>query len=392
MTSPSSALKWVLPACTWPVLIYLALHQSQNPTVLDRWSFGYAMLLALWAFLTLLATACLATPFRRVLIARRTAFGSLIAGLILAVFVGEVALRTIDPLGFAYYGEMQRYIHMRQTDEQLVYTQPASTEVVLDGTRVRYNSLGLRGPELTAKLPAEKRVLFLGDSVVFGWGVKEEYLFVNGVARRLEESTGHAWSGINAGVCSYNTEQEELYLTTRGFQLDPDLIVLVLIDNDVLTYSDQWKSQAAAPSPIRRLQKAMRTSFLYRLVHHALDNGLGGVALEGAERSVVPGTPGWEDNMQALTRLTKICHAKDIPLAIFHFRWATGTWTDTFLESAREHAGPLPIIDSSSWFEDAPLTRWVNSATDSHPNAQAHDRTAKKMVAVIEEQGLLEGE
>lgn len=392
MTSPSSALKWVFPACTWPVLIYLALHESQNPSILGRWSFGYAMLLGGWAFLTLVATACLASPFRRALLAKRAALGSLSCGVILSVFLGEVVLRTVDPMGFAYYGEMQRYIHMRQQDEQLVYTQPASTEVVLDGTAIRYNSLGLRGPELGAKEPGEKRVLFLGDSVAFGWGVREEFLFVNGVAKRLSESTGNPWTGINGGVCSYNTDQENLYLQNRGFALEPDLVVLVMIDNDVLTYSDQWKQQAASPSPIRRLQKAMRSSFLYRLVNHTLTNGLGGVSLQGEERSVQPGTPGWEKNMGALTEMKAACEARNIPLAIFHFRWTHGTWTDSFLESAGQHAAPLPVTDTSPWFKDAPLTNWVNSPTDSHPNAQAHARTAQKMAETIEGLGLLNAE
>lgn len=391
MTSPSNALKWVLPLCTWPVLIYLVLHRSQEPEVLGRWSFGYASLVAGWAFLTLVSSACLWTPFRRSLLAKRAALSSLFCGLVLATFMGEVLLRTIDPMGFAYYGEMQRYIHMRQDDEQLVYTQPASTEVVLDGTQIQYNSLGLRGPEIGAKSTGEKRVLFLGDSVVFGWGVKEERLFVNGVADRLEKATGDGWVGINAGVCSYNSEQEGLYLEHRGFDLQPDLVVLVIIDNDVLTYSDQWKAQASKPSPIRRLQKAMRSSFLYRLVSHAMTNGLGGISLEGEERSVNPGTDGWKKNMQALSQMRERCKAQGVPLAIFHFRWATGPWTDTFLEHAREQAAPLPIGDTSTWFEDAPLTTWVNSATDSHPNAQAHLRTAKKMVEAIGDLGLVEG-
>ncbi len=391
MTSPPSALKWAFPLCTWPVLIYLALHRSQEPSVLGRWSFGYFMLVAGWAFLTLLATACLSSPFRRALLAKRAALASLFCGLVLATFMGEVLLRTIDPLGFAYYGEMQRYIHMRQDDEQLVYTQPVSTEVVLDGTQIQFNSLGLRGAELGASKAGQKRVLFLGDSVVFGWGVKEKRLFVNGVAERLEKATGDAWTGINGGVCSYNTEQEGLYLEHRGFHLQPDLIVLVMIDNDVLTYSDQWKAQASKPSPIRRLQKAMRSSFLYRLANHALTNGLGGISLEGEERKVNPGTDGWEKNMQALARMRESCQAKGIPLAIFHFRWASGPWTDTFLEHAREHALPLPIGDTSTWFEDAPLTNWVNSPTDSHPNAQAHARTAKKMVEALGELGLVDG-
>ncbi|MEQ1893316.1 MAG: hypothetical protein ABL998_12280, partial [Planctomycetota bacterium] len=35
---------------------------------------------------------------------------------------------------------------------------------------VRVNALGLRGPEVGAKEPGERRVLFLGDSLTYGQG------------------------------------------------------------------------------------------------------------------------------------------------------------------------------------------------------------------------------
>lgn len=38
-------------------------------------------------------------------------------------------------------------------------------------TEIRSNSLGLRGPELPPKAPGERRILMLGDSFVFGFGV-----------------------------------------------------------------------------------------------------------------------------------------------------------------------------------------------------------------------------
>ncbi|MCA9001108.1 MAG: SGNH/GDSL hydrolase family protein, partial [Planctomycetes bacterium] len=364
--------------------------RSQVPEVLGRWSQGFATLVAAWTLVTLVALATLHGGFRARLVAKRAVLASLFSGLVLAVFMGEVLLRTLDPLGFNYYGEMQRYIQMRQEDDLLVYTQPADTEVVLDNTPIRYNSAGLRGPEIQVKQPGQKRVLFLGDSVVFGWGVREEYLFTNGVAERLTEQTGSTWSAINAGVCSYNTEQEELFLNERGFPLEPDLVVLVIIDNDVLTYSEDWKKeQAALRSPIRRLQRALRTSYLYRLVNHTLTQGMDGISLEGEERGVNPGTPGWESNMNALAGITRSCAERNVPLAIFHFRWVSGGWTDTYLESAREHAKPIPIIDTAPWFQDAPLIRWVNSPTDSHPNPQAHARATREMVREVLDQGIL---
>lgn len=312
-------------------------------------------------------------------------------GLVVALAATEGALRLFDPLGLRYLSEMKRYIGMRQADDALVYTQPRNRTVELDGVEVNFNALGLRGAPIEEKGPQERRALFLGDSVVFGWGVEEEQTFVEGLARHLSAATSEEWRGINAGVCSYNSEQEELYLRERGLALEPDLVVLVFIDNDVLTYSDQWKqseAQARAAWP-RRLRKALERTYTFQVASHALENGLGGIQLTGAERRVQAGDEGWNTNMAALTRLRALCSEREVPLAVFHFRWRPSPWSDTLLAAARDALAPTPVVDTAPWFREGPLRSWVNSPTDSHPNARAHAHTAERMLAALQEQGLL---
>ncbi len=395
MTFPARVLKWTWPlACVaaWSAFAYLAMHRSQDARVLDRWSPGFALLVGVWGLLCVVLTLGLRPGFRAALGRRRAAMGALTLGGVLALVLGEVLMRMSDPLGFSYLGEMQRYIGMRTSHDLLVYGQPQNQTVELDGVSVRYNSLGLRGGEVpTPKPENERRILFLGDSVAFGWGVEEDRIFATRLPEMMSESSEHSWRGINAGVCSYNTEQEDLYLELSGMALKPDLVVLVLIDNDVMTYAEGWRKQAQAKrrSPIRRVQSMLKASHLYKLVQHSVQNGLGGIALEGEERSVKPGTPGWEANMQALTRLVGRCQEAGLPLALFHFRWKPDPWSDEFLASARAAAGDVPIIDTALWFEDASLGTWVNSRTDSHPNPQAHERTARRMLEHLQKENLI---
>jgi lysophospholipase L1-like esterase len=91
-------------------------------------------------------------------------------------------------------------------------------------------------------IPAEKpagqiRILFVGDSCIFGFGVQEHeaipaYL-ETGIARRFP---GADVECINAGVPGYSLFQSWRYLETAGFDLNPDLIILKSGWND----QDHW--------------------------------------------------------------------------------------------------------------------------------------------------------
>ena len=98
-----------------------------------------------------------------------------------------------------------------------------------DRAAVRINSLGLRGDEIRAK--AGPRVAVFGDSFVFGSGVDEEHTFVAHLERRLRR-TGEDYDAINLGVNGFSTDQELLLFQEMADRLRPDIVVLVMCDND----------------------------------------------------------------------------------------------------------------------------------------------------------------
>ncbi len=102
-----------------------------------------------------------------------------------------------------------------------------------DAGSFRINSLGLRGAEVRVpKPPGSLRVLVSGDSFVFGVGVDEEHLFTTRLAERLRDLTGEDVDVVNMGVTGYSTDQEYLLLKRLGRRLEPDLVLLVVCDND----------------------------------------------------------------------------------------------------------------------------------------------------------------
>lgn len=100
----------------------------------------------------------------------------------------------------------------------------------------RVNALGLRGPETTLEKPAGvRRVALLGDSIAFGYWVRDE----QGLARQLESLLREQGEGpgrvevLNFGVPGYNLEQEIEALRAKALAYSPDLVLVLFCLNDL---------------------------------------------------------------------------------------------------------------------------------------------------------------
>ncbi|HZO24885.1 MAG TPA: SGNH/GDSL hydrolase family protein [Chloroflexota bacterium] len=100
---------------------------------------------------------------------------------------------------------------------------------------VKFNTQGLRGPEVAIPKPADTfRALVLGDSVVEGAQVAEDTTMAGRLRAELTAlAGGRRVETVNAGVAGFGTGQQLLFLEREGLAYQPDLIVLVFtIAND----------------------------------------------------------------------------------------------------------------------------------------------------------------
>jgi hypothetical protein len=85
----------------------------------------------------------------------------------------------------------------------------------------RINSKGLRDNETTYEKPdGTFRIVLIGDSFTFGWGVPIEKHFstlLEGYFKNVEV--------INMGIEAYGIDQELIYLQLEGFRYEPDLVI-----------------------------------------------------------------------------------------------------------------------------------------------------------------------
>lgn len=134
---------------------------------------------------------------------------------------------------------------------------------------VRTNSLGMRDTEIPAPIAGVPRVLFVGDSFVWGYAINVEDRLDTVLRKRCDEA-GRPIQTINAGVPGWGTIQQTKWVTDHLEQLAPDVIVWVYCgndqanDRDVLSGTTEYRESGLFYLPGKTW---LRThSHLYRLL------------------------------------------------------------------------------------------------------------------------------
>jgi lysophospholipase L1-like esterase len=137
---------------------------------------------------------------------------------------------------------MAKYsINLKQDspDPLIDHVHKPNTSVKLMGVLVHTNSDGFRGKDYSIVRTDKKRIVFLGGSLLLGWGVKEEDTFHDILERDLSKI--YPTEIINTGTGNYNTEQETHLFIQKGLKYHPDKVVLFWGIND--TRPTQHKSK-----------------------------------------------------------------------------------------------------------------------------------------------------
>lgn len=119
---------------------------------------------------------------------------------------------------------------------KLSFAHQPNGRAFLMGQDVQINSQGLRDYEYSLAKPAGVyRIMLLGDSTTFGWGVSMKDTAAKILERNLNAQHIPGYDHVevlNAGVGNYDTVQEVAYYESRGRDFHPDLVVLVYFIND----------------------------------------------------------------------------------------------------------------------------------------------------------------
>ncbi len=123
------------------------------------------------------------------------------------------------------------------------------------GVPVRINSLGLRDQEIRLPKPAGVfRIIAVGDSVTFGYGVRLEQTYVKVLETKLNQHApdGTRYEVIDAGVPG--TDLNDYLHLLRDFspRLEPDLILIGIYMDDIRDYNDSGKASLTRTTSLTR--------------------------------------------------------------------------------------------------------------------------------------------
>lgn len=128
---------------------------------------------------------------------------------------------------------------------------------------VRTNSLGMRGPEPSPPAPGERRILAMGDSSIFGYGVPERAVFVSVAAERLQQEAQGPVTGWIGAVPGHTAAQSGETLARLAPRVGPRWVVIGNLWSDLY-------GQAAPAASWEETRHRLHTLASYRLLQRLL--------------------------------------------------------------------------------------------------------------------------
>jgi len=207
--------------------------------------------------------------------------------------------------------------------------------------RVAINGKGLRGPEVPySRTPGSLRILYLGDSVTFGFRLPSlELTFPSRIQERIENGFPMKIETINAGVGGYSPWQEYLYLQQEGSRYEPDIVVLSFVLNDVTEkfrlqrFGGDWAGYQLAHSATSWFDRfATKTAVGFAIRQWVGRSRFGDDLQQGAvdhealndwsliHESASPRVQrAWEITLENLEKIVRFCDEGQIALVILAF-------------------------------------------------------------------------
>ena len=244
----------------------------------------------------------------------------------------------------------------------------------------RTNADGFRDPERGKKDAAVPRVLVLGDSYTFGWGVADGEPYPQR-AEALLRSHGAAAEVLNAGVPGYNTEQESFLLAELMPEYKPDMVVVGYAMNDA-------EPQGNVPQP-PAVTYRYAWSWMWEDCRELIMRNLAGQRSWSSPAKLAPGSDyvlgfapdshKWRESKAALEDIAAACRRARVPLLVLILPDFTRRFDSSYPHGMIHgcvsrwcHELGNEVVDLMPTFAGQDHRSFMISM-DGHPNTGAHE-------------------
>jgi lysophospholipase L1-like esterase len=262
--------------------------------------------------------------------------------------------------------------------------------------KVSSNEDGLRAAaSRQAKTPGVQRLMLMGCSTTFGWGVGDDETYPARLAERIRAGGHGGIEVLNAGQPGYTSFQGRWLWERTLRHYKPDVVLLGFVVQDARKAAYTDKSQAVLQGDHR----FMKDNVLYKSrVYLALRSVLGGLQLKAKERPEggkggiyrVPPAD-FVDNIRAM--VSSIQATGSIPV-LFGFPLERSGYTSDHRKILKAAAAELdiPYLDLQAQMEQASRESTLYFANDrGHANAAGNAQIATWVYAFLIDKGLIGG-
>jgi len=150
---------------------------------------------------------------------------------------------------------------------EVVYQLKPCLSGIFQGRAFQFNSYGMRDREYPLEKPAHTyRIVGLGDSIMFGWGVEQDKTYLKLVEHELNfhaqsKAEEQKYEVLNFGVPGYNTAMQVALFEKRAIRFNPDLVLIHFVNNDFAV--PLFMERPRSPFTLRR-------SYLYEFIKRRL--------------------------------------------------------------------------------------------------------------------------
>ncbi|HKK20059.1 MAG TPA: GDSL-type esterase/lipase family protein [candidate division Zixibacteria bacterium] len=260
------------------------------------------------------------------------------------------------------------------------------------------NTAGLRGSDFDPH-KSRYRILALGNSCTFGWGVRYQYIWTTRLQEILDRQSPGKYEVINAGVPGYSSFQGKAFFENELYELQPDMVLIMF------GWNDQWKaglgiSDAEQKPPSRiilSVQNLLSSLELYqlarKLVLSSTDKPSTVMLYETQGRRRVSPSE-FLVNLRSIISFAKAHHARPVlmippipalktyfPGLISPFHDLHQQYEDEIVAASKYEQ--VPLVDLQSAF-DKYNDLFNNPSNDPiHFNAKGHQVAAEEIAATI---------
>jgi hypothetical protein len=309
--------------------------------------------------------------------ARRAELALLLGGILLALLVGEAAVRILglsraQASGYAPVNTNRRAMRPR-------------------------NAAGYRDLERTpAPAPGVHRVVLLGDS--FAWGASVE--FDDALPQRLERALTRRrhqpWEVVSLALPGMNTADHAAQVDQEVFAYHPEVVLLAYVLNDSedavaaeARRAADWEEARRQPAPPSLLDHSALLRWVRTRLWATRENRR---RVSGYLSMYADDAPGWVAGRRALDRMGRLCRARGVPLVVAIFP-LFGNPLDARYPFEAVHArvaeaagrAGARVIDLLPAYRGL---RWdllvVDGVNDEHPNEIAHRIAANAIMRELD--------